>query len=216
MFAQLAMLLWTLAALGPAVRAPHLLTFLRVCRRRVPVSFVAALALGLAGTVYDLVGLRAFDPKQLDDVFHRETGVAPVDGEVRAARVDREVRAAYGWLAARTGHFPVVQHNPDDNRPFSYGLYSRSRAAVSDRLLARLYGSAEADIVQRIDEINPIFATAMPAQEAWRRLRLNHVDAVLVTANDAVWRDRDSWVWVSPPLYASDHVRILAVGGGDS
>ena len=93
---------------------------------------------------------------------------------------------------------------------------SRSRAAVSDRLLARLYGSAEADIIQRIDEINPIFATAMPAQEAWRRLRLNHVDAVLVTANDAVWRDRDSWVWVSPPLYASDHVRILAVGGGDS
>jgi hypothetical protein len=123
------------------------------------------------------------------------------------------VRTAYEWLAADGPHRPVLQHNPRAERSFGYGLYGRSRVAVSDRHNGPLFGAAPADVARRLGDLMPVFSTAMPADEAWARLRRNGVEAVIVTANDPIWRDRTAWLWSAQPRYASPHVRIVPVPG---
>jgi hypothetical protein len=129
----------------------------------------------------------------------------------RNPTIDREVRAAYTWLAANTDRRLVAQHNPDAKRAFGYGLYGRSRVAVSDRDSARLFGASATEIASRLDQLIPAFGTPMPADEAQRLFARYRVDIVLVTASDAAWHDKTSWVWAMPSLYATAHVRAVSV-----
>jgi hypothetical protein len=207
LFAQFAMLLWTVAAIGAAIRARQWTFSLHGPLGRTPALLLAALILGLAGVLYDLTALRAFDPRRVGEHERAKASTAPVD---------REVRAAYAWLATRMDRFPVVQHNPDVVRAINYGLYSRSRTAISDIHIAVLFGASEAEVMARLRELVPVFTTVMPAQEAWQRLRHNRVTAVLVTSEDVIWQDRNSWVWATSPLFASEHVRVLPVGAEQS
>src|SRR4030095_6914710 len=99
-------------------------------RRRLPPAaplVAIALVLGYCGVLYDLVALRAFQPLGLEAA--NEGVRIPLR---RDTEVDRELRAAYEWIAANTDPHLVVQHNPDVTRAFSYGLYGRARVAVSD------------------------------------------------------------------------------------
>ncbi len=201
LFTQLAALLWTVAALGPVVAKAHLPVWERM--RRVPSPIAAALVIGYAGVLYDLVALRAFEPLGL-------SGKADMR---RDAQVDREVRTAYAWLAAGPRRHLVVQHNPDRERAIGYGLYGKSQVAVADGHNGRLFGAAEADVRQRLDQLIPVFSQPLSTAEASQRLIRNHVAAIMVTANDAIWSDRSSWIFKIPPLYASAHVRVVSVPG---
>ena len=151
---------------------------------------------------YDLIALRAYQP----------LGLVGEEGLRRSPTIDREVRAAYTWLAANTDRHLVVQHNPDAKRAFGYGLYGRSRVAVSDRDNSRLFGAPEAEIASRLDQLIPAFATPMSADEARARFARYRIDIVLVTASDPAWDDKTSWVWAMPSLYATAQVRVLSVG----
>ena len=157
--------------------------------------------LGCLGVVYDLMALRAYQP----------LGLVGEEGLRRDPAIDREVRAAYTWLASNADRRLVVQHNPDAKRAFGYGLYGRSRVAVSDRDNARLFGAPQAEIASRLDQLIPAFATPMAADEALRRFTRNGIDIALVTAGDAAWHHRASWVWTLPSLHATAHVRVLSV-----
>jgi hypothetical protein len=197
LFSQLAALLWTLAVLH---RDPSRMA-LQAGSNPAALAIVFTALLGFLGTTYDLVALRAYQPLGL-------TGEEGMRGD---PVIDREVRAAYAWLAANTNRRLVVQHNPDAKRAFGYGLYGRSRVAVSDRHNALLFGAPEAEVASHLAQLIPAFATPMPADEARRRFARHGIDIVLVTASDAAWHGRTSWVWVMPSLYATAHVRVLSV-----
>ncbi len=197
LFAQLAALLWTAAALfGDAPAMP----FGRRLRLASPLIVVTA-ALGLAGVACDLIGLRAF----------HALGLEGEPGMRRDAGLDRELRAAYTWLDGNVARSTVVQHNPDAERALAYGLYGRFRVAVSDRHNARLFGAPDAAIARRLGDLVPVFASSMPAEQARRRLAGHRVDIAVVTAADPAWKDRASWVWSLPALYESARVRIVPV-----
>jgi hypothetical protein len=197
LFAQLAALLWTAAALFGELEAVPLGERLR---RASPLVVVSA-ALGLCGVAYDLVALRAFHP----------LGLEGEPGMRRDAALDRELRAAYTWLDGNVGPNAVVQHNPDAERALAYGLYGRFRVAISDRHNARLFGAPDAPVARRLGDLIPVFAAPMPVGEARRRLADHFVDIAVATAADPVWRDRASWVWASPALFESRRVRIVPV-----
>jgi hypothetical protein len=197
LFAQLAALLWTAAALfGDAPAMP----LGRRLRRASPLIVVTAV-LGLAGVAYDMVALRTFHVLGLDG----EPGMR------RDAALDRELRAAYAWLNGKVARSTVVQHNPDAERALAYGLYGRFRVAVSDRHNARLFGAPDAAVARRLGDLIPVFASTMAAAEARRRLAEHGVDIAVVTSADPVWRDRASWAWASPAVLESARVRIVPV-----
>jgi hypothetical protein len=196
LFAQLPALLWTAAALFGDAPMP----FRQRLRQASPLIVVPA-ALGLAGVAYDLIGLRAF----------HVLGLQGEPGMRRDAGLDRELRAAYTWLDRNVARSSVVQHNPDAERALAYGLYGRFRVAVSDRHNARLFGAPDAAIARRLGDLIPVFAAPMPPEEARRRLIDHQVDIAVVTAADRVWRDRTSWAWTLPAMFATAGIRVIAV-----
>jgi predicted NUDIX family NTP pyrophosphohydrolase len=42
------------------------------------------------------------------------------------------------------------------------------------------------------------------------RARAKGIDVLVVSSADPVWSDRNGWVWSTPVLFASPHVRLIA------
>ncbi|WP_088182616.1 hypothetical protein [Sphingobium sp. Z007] len=167
-FVQFAAMLWTAAELqGPTGRLRD---------RRWGVK--AALALGIAAVLWDVVGLRLIRPPY----------VATSYGALIANRPDDDdQRAVYEWA---TRHLPtqaVIQHNPAlHRRMFNFGLYGTHRTAVADRE-ANLFGASAADVAARIATLAPIYAQPVAPSDIARRARHVGVDYLLFTASDPVW-----------------------------
>lgn len=196
LLAQMAALLYSVVTLprlfgtfGRVVHAPAL----------VRAGGVAAV-LGIAAVAYDLAGMRLFQALDLKGQPDMR----------RDAAVDYDMRRAYAWLSTHaTGG--VVQHNPDAERAFGYGLYSRARVAVSDRHNGRLFGASAPAVMSRVETLSPVFSGSIGSEEAGKRLAKYSIDAIVLTSSDPVWSDRTAWVWRREPLFASAHVRIIPV-----
>lgn len=199
LFAQVAAIVWSTAAFAPLLAPSEGGTWLR----RAPAVVVLTGILGYGAVAYDLVALRAY----------HTLGLGGEAGMRRDPVLDRELRAAYTWLAHHPDPRLVVQHNPDAERAFAYGLYGRSRVAVADRHNARLFGAAPAAVAERLDQLDPVFSGLAAGAEARARLVLGHVGAIVVTSADPVWRDSGAWIWSAPTLFKSAHVRVIKVAG---
>jgi hypothetical protein len=197
LFTQMAALLWTAVALAHAARMGP--------RKRggfaaVPVAIL--LALGYCGVLYDLIALRAFQ------AFGLQSAGEP---ERRNPAIDRDLRTTYEWLAARAGSNFIVQHNPDVIRAYAYGLYGRSRVAISDRHNGVLFGATTIQVAQRLRQIIPVFSAGLTGKEAYARLAGNGVAAMIITPEDPVWYDKTSWIWSTNPVFALEHVRVVPI-----
>ncbi len=198
LFAQMAGLLWT------AVIGSELLRAWDGSARRLVQMATAnpALALlliaGTAGTAYDCVALRAYQPLGLH---------APQAGGSGPAQ-DYANRVVYGWLAAHVDHAAVTQHNPDKGRAYGFGLYGRQRVAISDHENGRLFGVTKADFAARIAALTPVFADNLRVGDVRDRLARHRVDMVVVSAEDPAWRSA-AWVKRSPSIFQSEHFRVL-------
>lgn len=200
LFAQVAATLWSLAAFAPLAR--EALGTRRLPRHELArVALVAAL-LGVATVGYDLTGLRAY----------AALGLGGIPDIVRDHAIDRDLRRAYEALAASPEAPPVLQHNPDADRTFAYGLYGRARVAVSDRHNGMIFGAAPSAVHMRVADIVPIFQGALAETEARRRLAVHRIGALVVTRADPLWQDEAAWIWSAPVLFATANVRVVRVG----
>lgn len=187
-FAQLPTLLWTAAALST-----------RTEPIRSSALWSAALALGLATTAWDLVGLRLI----------REPGFkTPATVVNGAPEVDYEVRGAYAWIDRTLPRKLMVQHNPGNMRGIDFGLYSDRPVALAD-FQARLFGASEAAVRARLELLGPIYRRPMPLTEIQARASQAGVGAILLTSADPVWRRNGG-----PPrqwtcAYATQHTCLM-------
>lgn len=202
LFTQAAAVVWSAAAIAALLDGPRVLTTATL--RQLPAVLGLTAAIGLASVVYDVAGLRLFHALRLG-------GAADM---TRQPHVDHEVRAAYTWLAFNTAGGSVVQHNPDAERAFGYGLYGTARVAVSDRHNGRLFGAPPKAVTQRVTDLRAVFAGTLSPRDARQRLAAHDVNVIVVTSADPIWADRSAWIWTADPLYASAHVRVLPVSEG--
>jgi hypothetical protein len=163
--AQLPALLWTASVLSarrePLARSP---------------AWSAALALGLAATVWDMAGLRLTCPY----FFAGFVNTHPA--------VDYDARGAYQWADRNLPGQVVMQHNPTGNaRAMDFGLYSDRPVAVADSD-ARLFGASQTAVQARISSLQPIFDRALPRAELRERAARSGVSAILLTSLDPLWR----------------------------
>ena len=199
LFAQAAATLWSFAAFAPILREA-------LAQRRMPSHDLArisllALALGIATVVYDVQGLRTY----------ARLGLGGIADIIRNQEVDLDLRRAYEALALMPEAPTVMQHNPDADRTFAYGLYGKARVAVSDRHNGMIFGASSEAVHTRVGEIIPIFKGTLEDREALQRLRRYKIGALVVTSADPIWRDEAAWIWSAPTLFASDNVRVLRV-----
>lgn len=183
LFAQMAMLIWTLAA----IRAG--LLFDR--NSRVSVAAIC-LMLGYADIPLSFHLIRTALP---DTALTRLT--LP------------EERAAWAWLDANLPADAKAQARPRDTFSYNFGLYGRFPAAVADYHEARLFGASERDIKARIDELKPVFSSETMTLDGVEALAARYgLSAVVVTAADPIFDKPDAWMANKRPAFASQHVRV--------
>ena len=167
-FVQFAAILWTAAAVqGPTRRL-----------RDTGWGVKAALALGIAAVLWDVVGLRLIRPPYFPTSY----------GALIADRPDDDdQRAGYEWASRHLPAQAVIQHNPAlHRRMFNFGLYGTHRTGVADRE-ANLFGAPAVDVAARIAMLGPIYAQPMTPADMIRRARSAGVDYLVFTASDPVW-----------------------------
>ncbi|HEX7742606.1 MAG TPA: hypothetical protein VF442_09275, partial [Sphingobium sp.] len=192
LFAIVSAVVWTL---WPAQSIPSL-------RRLKPLA-LALLILGVAGTIWDLAGLRIIRPPYFP--------TSPLE-MTSAPDMNHELRAAYSWSARNVPDGAILQHNPGiRKRWLAFGLYDHHWPAVADHE-AYLFGASRQAVSARMAALRPIFEQASPPRDLVERARHAGIDYLLFTARDPIWRARGA-----PPagltcLYRSQTLCIARVG----
>ena len=167
LFILIPLMIWTMRALQEDDAA-----------QRFGVFGGALLLLGLAGTAWDIVGIRLIRAPAFP---------------VRAIEVNDDpamahaLRAAYGWADRHLPEGATLQHNPVlKKRALDFGLYTRHWPAVADKD-AFLFGASRQAVGERVALMAPIFARPMPVADLVDRERRARADYLLFTRRDPVW-----------------------------
>ncbi|HLH10474.1 MAG TPA: hypothetical protein VKV77_01205 [Methylovirgula sp.] len=196
---QLAFLVWTAIVISD--RNGDGSFRIRECLRW-PAAMGALLVIGYAGTFYEFMSARLYPLLRPNAAAVPPVAFDPI--------VDEALATAYAWANLHIPRDAILQHNPvGHSRVVDFGLYGRNRVAVADRE-AMLYGAAPADVDLRLQVLAPIFKKQLPAAEVATRAAAYRVDALVVSSADPVWSNQSGWVWSTPVLYASPHVRLFA------
>lgn len=189
LFAQVATLVWTLAALRNRAFGAGALSR----------AAVAALVLG-----YGMVALTAVQARR-----------EPEQTALQRQTLPEEI-AAWTWLSANLPKGAVAQSQPRQGRALSYGLYGRFPAYVSDLHNGVLFGASERDVRARLDETAPIFAAAAAGGRTLEEVRAfaarHRIAAIVVTALDSAFADPAGWTAQAKPVYETQRVRIFLFG----
>jgi hypothetical protein len=173
---------------------------------------VTLVGLGIAGSAYDLAITR-FYPLLAD------SGVLP---PLDWMATDREfgkrtyaARAAYEWIRRQTPEAATVQYNPAVARQETAALaYADRGAAAADLGCNVTFGGNPqlcVPIVSRLQELYSAKGPAISANlaEACRGLP---VDILVAKDTDAVWGDRNAWVWRQRALFENSYFRVFGCG----
>ncbi len=194
--AQFVLLLW----------ASDLLTEFPAFLARHRAPLVLCIVLGAAGVVYDLAITR-FYPLLSD------AGVVPA---LDWMGPDRQIgkrtfaeRQAYEWARRATSDSASIQFNPtvvfQDTPAF---LYSGRRILASDLVCNSGFGGDPGICKSIVTRLQAVYAAKETnvEQEACAALP---IDLLVAKDTDAVWRDRNSWVWTERPAFSNSYMRVF-------
>ncbi|WP_176591604.1 hypothetical protein [Sphingobium sp. EM0848] len=160
------------------------------------------LILGSAGTAWDLFGMRLIRPP-LFPVRPIEVNNSPPTAYA--------LRTAYGWADKHLPAGAILQHNPAiTQRVLDFGLYGRHWPAVADEQ-ANLFGSGAQTTADRMALLKPIYNRPLPPPNIIRRARQAHIDYLLFTVRDPVWRLQGGPPAAFPCVYRSKLICIAPV-----
>jgi hypothetical protein len=170
------------------------------------------LILGFAGTLYDIAILR-FYPVMADRGIVATLGWMARDRQLGPRNFAQ--RQAYEWMDRNTPADARFQYNPrvvlQETSAFLYG--ERQITAGDMSCLATFGGDASGcpPMQAVLQRLYPVKGQAAPDRVAEACGALP-VDILVAKDTDAVWRDRESWVWKDRPVFANDYVRLFRCG----
>jgi hypothetical protein len=191
-FAEVPALLWTASVLSQRTRAIW----------RSPV-WSGAIALGVAATTWDLVGLRFVRPPY----FNTLLTVVNAHPEV-----DYDLRATYRWIDRTLPPGLIVQHNPADLRGIDFGLYGDRPVAIAD-YQARLFGADQRDVLRRGAMLKTIYIQPLPLAEVRQRALANGARAILLTSADPLWQRGNGPPSTWSCTYRAPHSCVMLLEG---
>jgi hypothetical protein len=175
-------------------------------------ALAVMLALGAAGTAYDLFMLRAY-PVLADN------GALPhliwMSQDRRLGERNYAVREAYEWVHRSMPANAVLQFDPhvvwQDTPGF---LYSDRQIAAADEYCLAGFGGEQrlcGPLMTAIKQLYPDKGGAAP-EHMWQACESLPASIVAAKDTDSVWKAQDSWVWREKPVFANDFIRVFACG----
>lgn len=169
------------------------------------------LALGAAGTIYDVFMLRLYPVLADRGALPHLVWMSP---DRNLGERNYALREAYEWVRASTAADAILQFSPrvvwQDTPGFLYA--NRQIAAGDQGCLAGFGGDASlcGPMIATADRLFPERGQpAPPSSEACGSLGAS---VLIAKDTDAVWSVRDSWVWRERPVYANERVRVFGCG----
>lgn len=160
------------------------------------------LVLGLAGTTWDIIGLRIIRSPLFP--------VRPIELN-NAPPISHALRDAYGWADRHLPADAVLQYNPTITaRGIDFGLYGHNWPSIAD-FQANLFGASQKQVDDRLAMVAPIFNQSLAASEMMARARAARIDYLLFTQRDPVWRAHHAPPTTIPCLYRTPLICVLAV-----
>jgi hypothetical protein len=203
LIAQFGLLLWAVDVLAGGALASR--RFLAVL-----------LALGVAGTAYDVAILRAF-PLLADAGIVAPVGWMSPDRQFGMRTY--AARDAYQWAARALPAAAKLQFNPYVHLQDTYALlYSNRQIVAGDGSCLSGFGGDPAACPEVIAKLKPFYpAAGQPAPSSIAMLCSDlPIDVLVAKDLDAVWTDRQSWVWNEKPLFANAYFRLFGCGNAGS
>jgi hypothetical protein len=183
-------------------------------KRRGNAALAAMLAIGAAGTAYDLFMLRAY-PVLAD------RGALPhliwMSQDRRLGERNYAVREAYEWAHRSMPAGAVLQFDPhvvwQDTPGF---LYSGRQIAAADEQCLAGFGGEQRRCGPLMTVVRKLYPDKGGVAADSMSVPCNSLPASIVVAKDtdSVWKARDSWVWREKPVFANDYIRVFACDNG--
>jgi hypothetical protein len=177
----------------------------------IKLSIILTLAIGAAGTGYQLVILRCYAPLvDAKKIVRSETFL----GSPGFAERTFWLREGFGRLEGLTGATTAVQYNPVRDETLMVHLYSTRQAVMGDEGCGSPFGGD----LENCRLVYPYVAALFNSPDAVRGWDLNnlcdelHVNVLVATDADPVWQDRYGWVWTRPTLLSNPSMRAVPCG----
>lgn len=173
---------------------------------------VALLALGILGTTYDVLMLRFF-PVMADAGFVATAGWMAPDRQF--GKRTYAAREAWEWADSVLPRSARIQFNPHPVLQDTYAfLYARRQVVAADGSCLSGFGGDPSlcpPILAQLERFYP--PNHNPAPASLRELCSSlPIDLLAVRDTDAVWSDRQSWVWAERPIFANRYYRLFGCG----
>lgn len=177
---------------------------------------VAALVLGVAGTINDLWVSR-FLPIIEDATSIQGYSWLPSDHNLGSRTY--ALRQLYDELKLKLPRTAVMQHNPRTSPGDLFqGLYADRQVAADTLECGTVFGGDPGLCRQIIGPIDDLFEKpgAVDAARVDAACKALSINALVVKDTDAVWADKNSWVWKKEPLIANRYARAFLCSSADS
>ena len=175
----------------------------------------ATLAIGLMGSVYQLVLLRTYfllsDAGRIRDAAYGEPAPPDIGSD------SYWIRSGFQSLATLLPANSIVQYNPsaaDMNTLLINNRYQMVDAFSPG--CGTTFGGSPEECVTLESQLIRIFpsdgAAAATGPELDRLCGRLKINILVAHRSDSVWRRRNSWVWLRPPLVANNSMRAFRCG----
>jgi hypothetical protein len=195
LLAQFGLLLWSVDVLADR----------RFARNAV---LAVMLALGAAGTAYDVFMLRFYTVLADRGALPNLLWMSP---DRKFGERNYAVREAYEWADRNTPADSILQFSPrvvaQDTPAF---LYANRRIAVADQGCLTGFGGDASLCAPVLAAANQLFPErGQPAPQSSADCENLGANVLIAKDSDAVWGVHDSWVWREKPLYSNALVRVF-------
>jgi hypothetical protein len=169
---------------------------------------VVTLAIGAAGTAWQLIALRAYAP--LADAGRVERSER-LFGSAQFGKRTYWLREGFKQINEMTPPTAFVQFNPVRDEGFLTRLYSARQTVMSDANCGSAFGGDR----QKCRDLLPYFVTVFNEPSAMINWNPDpfcadfHINVLVATDADPVWQDRTSWVWSRPTLVSNPALRAI-------
>jgi hypothetical protein len=174
-------------------------------------ALLCTLVVGVAGTAWELFALRAYMPLADAGIVERQERVLGSKGF--AART-YWMREGYSRLDRLTTPGTSLQYNPVREEVMISQLNAPRQVVMGDAFCVSAFGGD----VEKCRKAFPTVAKIFNDPEAVRSWGIDktcsdfHINLLVATDADPVWKDSTSWVWNRPTLLSNPAVRAVPCG----
>ena len=187
--AQFVLLLWSAPVAEALLERREKVTSEGGRLLRWPALVAFCLALGFAGSIFELYNFRAH--------FQGPTGPATLGA-----------RDAYEWIDQHTSKDIVVLYNPAQLQEYFVALYGHRQSVADGTEYTYHFGGVAKEKSNALQDGIDVFSKGATLDKADEVTERYHVGAIVVLPTDPVWSDSSSWVWQAQPVFVAPYARV--------